>query len=40
MKQMKWTLALAAGIAMCGTLQAQQVDLDMTGRIRSEALQR
>ena len=40
MKQMKWTMVLAAGIVACGAVQAQQVDLEMTGRIRSEALQR
>ena len=40
MKRIGWTLALAAGIAASGVLQAQQVDLDMTGRIRQEAMQR
>jgi len=42
MKRCGWmlALALALGTGACGLVQAQDVDLDMTGRIRAEALQR
>ncbi|MBE2210307.1 MAG: M28 family peptidase, partial [Xanthomonadaceae bacterium] len=40
MKRWGWMLAVAVGTGMCGLVQAQDVDLDMTGRIRAEALQR
>ena len=35
MKRWGWMLAVAVGTGMCGLVQAQDVDLDMTGRQRS-----